>query len=273
MTGKYAPLGRYLHGLTTNRWKAAFQDVETVIDARLPRSARERDAWWGNDGSHVQARAWMDVGWKTRDVDFQREVISFYREGTPVVRPEDGRSRNHALLPSRSTQSETPVREREHFASEVTELMLGGEHFGWFDHIEPETGPDGLPLECMPQAKYAKAAQTRLNRHGQGPFCRFSVSGLPATSGVYAVTVGRILKYVGIANDLRQRWGPQGYARIHPKNCYVGGQSTNCKVNNRILRAAKEGSKVELWIHETPDPRLLEERLIDELDPPWNAQR
>ena len=165
------------------------------------------------------------------------------------------------------------MREREHLASESTELMLGGEYFGWFDYIEPETGSDGLPLECMPQARYVGAAQTRLNPHGQGPFCRFLVSGLPTTSGVYAVTVDRILKYVGIANDLRQRWGPQGYARIHPKNCYVGGQSTNCKVNNRILQAAKEGCKVELWIHETLEPRLLEERLIDELDPPWNVQR
>lgn len=103
MTGKYAPLGRYLYGLTTNRWKAAFRDVETVIDAPLPRSARERDAWWANDGSHVQARAWMDVGWRTRDVDHRREVISFYREGTPVVRPESGRSRSYALLPGRAT--------------------------------------------------------------------------------------------------------------------------------------------------------------------------
>ena len=82
MTGKYAPLGRYLYGLMTNRWEAAFQDVETVIGARLPRSARKRDshrAWWANDGSHVQARAWMDVGWRTRGVDCQREVVSFYR--------------------------------------------------------------------------------------------------------------------------------------------------------------------------------------------------
>ena len=101
--GKYAPLGRYLRGLTTNRWEAAFRDVETVIGALLPRSAREHDPWWANDGSHVQARAWMEVGWRTRGVHCQREVISFYREGTPVVRSKSGRSRSYALLPGRAT--------------------------------------------------------------------------------------------------------------------------------------------------------------------------
>ena len=183
MTGKYALLGRYLYGLTTNRWEVAFRDVETVIGAPLPRSAREHhDAWWANDGSHVQARAWMDVGSKTRDVDFQREVISFYREGTPVVRSESGRPRNHALLPSRSTQSETPVREREHFASEVTELMFGEKRFLWLDFIKPETRYDGLPREYTPQDDYNKAARRRLNSHGHEPFYRFSVLGLPTNS-------------------------------------------------------------------------------------------
>lgn len=160
------------------------------------------------------------------------------------------------------------------FKSEATDLTLGGKCFRLFGRIHPETGPNGLPKECMPQDRYANPKQLPLHRHGHGPFCRLVPPKLPTTSGVYAVTVGRCLVYVGIARkNLRQRWGPQNYASIQPRNCYKGGQPTNCKVNHRILLAVKEGYKVELWIHETRGPRDLEERLIGELDPPWNTQR
>ena len=126
----------------------------------------------------------------------------------------------------------------------------------------------------MPQGRYYAAETTRLNRHGHGPFCRFSVAGLPAASGVYAVTVAQQLAYVGIATkSLRERWGPRGYAEIQPRNCFRGGQSTNCKVNHAILRATQRGLAVHLWIHRTATPRSLETRLIAELAPPWNTQR
>ena len=96
---------------------------------------------------------------------------------------------------------------------------------------------------------------------------------LPACPGLYAVTVDRRLAYVGIATDLRRRWGSSGYAEIQPVNCYRGGQSTNCKINHAILLAVLEGQIVELWTRRDSDPRPLEVRLIRELDPPWNSQR
>ena len=158
------------------------------------------------------------------------------------------------------------------FKSGAADQTLGGKRFHLFGCIHPETGPNGLPKEYMPQDRYDNSKRLPLNPHGHGPFCRLVPPPLPTTSGVYAVTVSRSLVYVGIADDLRQRWGPQNYARIHPRNCYEGGQITNCKVNHRILLAAKEGCEVELWIHETREPRRLEKRLLEELDPPWNAQ-
>ena len=152
-------------------------------------------------------------------------------------------------------------------------LTLGGQTFRLVARISPESTSDGKPAEDMPQKRYRAAASLPLNRHGHGPFCRFSVAGLPATPGVYAVTVAQQLAYVGITIDLRQRWGPQGYGRIQPRNCFKGGQSTNCKVNHAILLAARERLAVRLWIHETETPRPLEAHLIDELAPPWNDQR
>lgn len=146
--------------------------------------------------------------------------------------------------------------------------------FRYAGRISPEAGPDGKLIEDMPQSRYHRADSTPLNRHGDGPFCRFSVAGLPVASGVYAVTVARKLVYVGIAKkSLRERWGPRGYAHIHPKNCFKGGQPTNCKVNHAILLAAREGLAIDLWTQLAEDPRPIERRLIADLAPPWNAQR
>lgn len=123
----------------------------------------------------------------------------------------------------------------------------------------------------MPQERYAKAATTRLNPHGDGPFCCFSIPGLRDERAVYAVTIDEQLVYVGISTaSLRQRWGSGGYARIQPKNCYVGGQPTNCKVNHRILGAAREGRAIHLWTQPNEDPGPVEKALIAKLRPPWN---
>ena len=149
-------------------------------------------------------------------------------------------------------------------------LSLGGVGFRFVAEIRPVAGANGLPVEERPHLRFDNTRGLPLNRHGDGPFCRFSVSGLPEGPGVYAVTVARGLAYVGIANDLRERWSARGYARIHPRNCFRGGQSTNCKVNHAILTAARGGRPILLWIHESSSPRLLEEQLVSVFEPPWN---
>ena len=126
----------------------------------------------------------------------------------------------------------------------------------------------------MPQNDYVRVNEKPLNKHGRGPFCRFSIPCLPACPGLYAVTVDRRLTYIGIGKkSLRQRWGPSGYATIQPVNCYRGGQPTNCKINHAILLAVRNRQVVELWIRRESNPRPLEAHLIRELDPPWNDQR
>ena len=52
------------------------------------------------------------------------------------------------------------------------------------------------------------------------------------------------------------------YGSISPKNCYVGGQSTNCKVNNYIYGAAKSGKKLELYIYVTQNYIQVEKQLL-----------
>ena len=77
--------------------------------------------------------------------------------------------------------------------------ILCGYRFSIGTRIEPDREADGRVRECMPQSCYAKAGEKRLNGHGRGPFCRFSVTGLPSTPGVYALTVGGDVVYIGKA--------------------------------------------------------------------------
>ena len=149
-------------------------------------------------------------------------------------------------------------------------MELLGFRFVWTARVEPERDTRGEPLEFMPQGRYAKAATACLHPHGGGPFCRFKLLGLPAASCVYAVTVEDDLPYVGIAENLAARWGLGQYGSIQPRNCYVGGQSTNCRINNLVLVEARRRSRIELWRHETPEGKEIEGVLIRRLHPLWN---
>jgi len=150
--------------------------------------------------------------------------------------------------------------------------LIGDTLFTWAGRLDPDRDATGRPIELMPQDRYEHAATTGLNPNGAGPFCRFSVTGLPGSAGVYAVTVDDDVVYVGKGVNLAERWGSRGYGTISPRNCYVGGQSTNCKVNNRILRSSQDGGVIELWTHLTTHQGAVEARLIRSLNPPWNSQ-
>lgn len=152
-------------------------------------------------------------------------------------------------------------------------MPLAGREFALVGELGPDLGSDGIPLEFMPQAAYAKAATTRLNPHGAGPFCRLRIAAGWREAGVYAVVVHGDVRYVGICDDLSERWGPRGYGAIHPRNCYVGGQATNCKVNAAVLREVKAGRQPQLFFTAMSDGRReFESMLVRELQPPWNGR-
>ena len=276
MTGKYRPLHRLLAYLGESDQPMTFAEIEQALGSPLPAAARKHQAWWGNDKTHTQAQAWLDAGWKTRGVNLNRESVVFVRTrgsqhsaGTAPIRKSRQAQRDYR--PVLGAAPKIPVIAVAGKISAVTPLL----HYV-FAHgavIELERGSNGAPLEFMPQSKYSGAETIRLNRYRAGPFCRLTVLDLPRTSGVYALTIDGTLVYVGIAKDLARRWGPQGYGRIAPRACYVGGQSTNCKVNNRILISTCNGQRIDLWIHETFEPEPVEARLIHALSPPWNGQQ
>jgi hypothetical protein len=65
-TAKYVPLTRHVlnAGPASSTVRITFVELETMLGASLPASARRHRSWWGNDssGRHVQATAWLSIG-------------------------------------------------------------------------------------------------------------------------------------------------------------------------------------------------------------------
>lgn len=135
--------------------------------------------------------------------------------------------------------------------------------------IDPARNPSGSVAEFLPQSRFRNEWGLPLNRYGAGPFCKFKIPGNLEVSGVYALVAGDGVKYIGECERLSRRYN-MGYGNISPRNCFRGGQETNCRINNLILGAIKSGANLSLWFHETQQHKAVELRLRDKLRPPWN---
>ena len=81
--GKYQPLEQFLRRHRPRRWRASFREIETLLGFKLPKSALTYPAWWSNDDTgHSHARAWLDAGWRTEEVDIADRKLTFARVTT-----------------------------------------------------------------------------------------------------------------------------------------------------------------------------------------------
>jgi CBS domain-containing protein len=79
---RYAPLALWLQGQprSEDRVQVSFEQIEGIIDSKLPRSARLRREWWANDStSHVQSQEWLDAGWRASYINLTEEQVVFAR--------------------------------------------------------------------------------------------------------------------------------------------------------------------------------------------------
>jgi len=150
---------------------------------------------------------------------------------------------------------------------------ISGIPFQYICKIIPELDENGMPKECMPQSDYKNKSNIHLHEYGKGPFCRFKVPDIcNKNSGVYVILVDGVSKYVGECESLRRRFNI-GYGNISPRNCYKGGQQTNCRINTLILETYKNKSRIELLFYETEDRVDIERTLINKLNPEWNMTK
>ena len=78
---KYRPLERYLSEQREESCTLTFSEIEGLIGAPLPASAKAHPPWWGNDRTHVQARSWMRAGWTVERPRLDEEQVRFVRTG------------------------------------------------------------------------------------------------------------------------------------------------------------------------------------------------
>lgn len=120
-------------------------------------------------------------------------------------------------------------------------------------------------------SRYDNTNSLKLNSYGMGPFCKFSIPDNYQFSGVYCILENGRIKYIGECYNLSQRFNA-GYGNISPRNCYVNGQSTNCRINMLILNSIKSGNSVDLFFYRTNDTKRVEYHLIKEYSPAWNVK-
>jgi hypothetical protein len=138
-----------------------------------------------------------------------------------------------------------------------------------FEHIcdiAPARGTDG---SIQPQERYKNLRNSPLNKYGAGPFCKFKIPSRFQLSGVYALTIDDEIRYVGECANLSARFN-MGYGNISPKNCFKGGQETNCRLNNLVYLAAVAGQRISLWFFSTTDHKTMEAAIRSTLRLAWN---
>ena len=83
MTGKYTPFENYLRNLPDSQREVSlgFQQIERILNAKLPSSAYEDRRWWDHEteGNHITKRAWSNAGWKIESVDVNQQRVKLIR--------------------------------------------------------------------------------------------------------------------------------------------------------------------------------------------------
>lgn len=80
--GRYAVLADWLQSQpgAVDKIQLTFNQIEEIVGADLPASARTHRAWWANDSvGHTQSRLWLEAGWRTTYVNLSEGRITFSR--------------------------------------------------------------------------------------------------------------------------------------------------------------------------------------------------
>lgn len=87
---KYEPLPQFLRRLRAPLQRLSFREIERILGFKLPPSAYEYEAWWSNNASgHSHARAWLDAGWQTEEVDLTDRQVTFRRSVPSTAAPAE----------------------------------------------------------------------------------------------------------------------------------------------------------------------------------------
>jgi len=255
----YKPLKDYLLSSGRSRIVLTFPELERVLGFPLPRSARAYPAWWAN-GGHSQANAWLGAGYRAEQVSLSSETVVFRAAEAPARKAEPARRAPEAPLPESGAARDAPA----------GVLCVCGHSFRYLQQLLPECGADGRALKFYPQGDCPSHGRLPLNQYGDGAFCRFRIDA-GRWPGVYLWVAGGKILYVGETEDLQRRFN-LGYGVISPRNCFAGGQSTNCRMNKVVLSQFEAGRIVSLYFLRTEEHKRVELELLRGVTTPYNIK-
>ena len=112
-----------------------------------------------------------------------------------------------------------------------------------------------------------------LNKYGDNQFCEFKIADNLSDKGIYCYIKDGEIKYVGRCTDNFKKRINQCYGKIHPKNCFIDGQATNCHLNSLINSADNMKFGVYLMTDKSTDEIKEMEKLILTFNRyEWNIQ-
>jgi hypothetical protein len=111
-----------------------------------------------------------------------------------------------------------------------------------------------------------------LNKYGDSTYCKFRITSSLADKGLYSYVVDGQIKYIGRCRDSFGKRINQGYGHIHPKNCYLDGQATNCHLNALINKYRDHMLFYVCVLSNDEEIMSLERNFIQAQQPEWNIQ-
>lgn len=113
-----------------------------------------------------------------------------------------------------------------------------------------------------------------LNKYGDSTYVKFWIDdeSVMTFKGLYLYQSQNIIQYIGRCKDSFKKRINQGYGTIHPKNCFIDGQATNCHINALVARFRGD---IQLLVCPLDDLQLIvaaEIGLVQRYRPPWNIQ-
>lgn len=105
--------------------------------------------------------------------------------------------------------------------------------------------------------RYDNRKEYPLNQYGKGPFCDFRIIDQLSDKGLYVFIVNGTVRYLGrCLNSFGKRIN-MGYGHISPRNCFLGGQTTNCHINWSINKSVSDGFTIEIGLCSLCDINLI----------------
>jgi hypothetical protein len=195
----------------------------------------------------------MNLSWNDRPFEFFPVTMQFGSEVySDVFRQKNNKTLRQTLTHRRYTAlAEETHRQYSHFLDTPIGVFL-------------------LTLKTVSDQYYLRF----LNKYGDLTYSKFGLENesVLASKGLYLYLVHDEVRYIGRCKDSFKKRINQGYGTIHPKNCFIDGQATNCHINSMVTQNRHEISFLVCPLIDLQMIIEAEAGLISQCRPPWNIQ-